>query len=109
MAKGLPTEKVKSFFSEVKNHWHTPAEAIREYGKFIKVLHVHDNNGMRDEHLAPFLGTIDWQAFSAAIRKSDFDGVLSLECAPCSNLPNDLLEDMYSIYYKIAKAVYECH
>ena len=26
MAKGLPTEKVKSFFSEVKNHWHTPAE-----------------------------------------------------------------------------------
>lgn len=26
MAKGLPTEKVKSFFSEVKNHWSTPAE-----------------------------------------------------------------------------------
>ncbi len=85
--------------------WHTPAEAIMEYGKFIKALHVHDNKGTRDEHLAPFNGTIDWQAFSAALHKSDFDGVLSLECAPSSNLPDDILEDMYSIYYKIAKAI----
>ena len=88
--------------------WHTPAEAIREYAKFIKVLHVHDNHGKRDEHLAPFHGTIDWKDFSAALHETAFDGVLSLECAPSGRLPNDILEDMYSIYYKIAKAVYEC-
>lgn len=85
--------------------WHTPAQALREYGKEIKVLHVHDNKGRRDDHLAPFEGTIDWHAFSEALRESDFDGVLSLECAPGAKLPPDILEDMYRVYARIAKAI----
>lgn len=95
--------------TNICKNWHTPAEAIREYGKFIKVLHVHDNNGKSDAHLAPFCGTIDWKAFSKALHESHFTGVLSLECAPNVNLPNDILEDMYAIYYRIAKAVYAYH
>ena len=89
--------------------WHTPAEAIREYGTIIKALHVHDNRGKHDEHLAPFHGTIDWKAFSVALHDTGFDGVLSLECVPNSNLPNDILESMYSIYYKIAKSISDLH
>lgn len=93
--------------TNVCKDWFSPAKAIKEYGKFIKVLHVHDNNGWRDEHLSPFCGTINWKDFSKALRESDFDGVLSLECAPSAGLPNDILEDMYSIYFRIAKAIYE--
>lgn len=95
--------------ANVCREWHAPAETIREYSKFIKVLYVHDNKGKRDDHLAPFFGTIDWNDFSVALRETCFDGVLSLECAPSGKLPNDILEDMYPIYCRIAKAVCELH
>jgi sugar phosphate isomerase/epimerase len=36
------------------------AEAVGVLGKRIMSLHVHDNHGVRDEHLWPGDGTIDW-------------------------------------------------
>lgn len=36
------------------------AEAVSVLGKRIVSLHVHDNHGVRDEHLWPGDGTIDW-------------------------------------------------
>ena len=38
------------------------AEAIGTLGNRITELHVHDNHGVRDEHLWPGDGTIDWPA-----------------------------------------------
>ena len=43
------------------------------------MLHIHDNNGFEDEHMAPFLGTIDWEDFCKALRQIDYSGALSLE------------------------------
>jgi endonuclease IV len=37
-------------------------EAIATLGKRIVSLHVHDNHGLKDEHLWPGDGTIDWKA-----------------------------------------------
>ena len=89
----------------LRPEWHTPAAAIRDYAEYIKVLHVHDNDGEYDYHYAPFGGKIDWQDFSSALRETGFDGVFALECEPSLKLPDDILEDMYSIYARIAKAV----
>lgn len=91
--------------ANVCKDWHTPANAIREFAPLIKVLHVHDNNGKGDQHFAPFWGNIDWNDFSSALHETNFDGVLSLECKPNGKLPEDILEDMYSIYYRIAKSI----
>lgn len=91
--------------ANVCEQWHSPAQAIRAYGQHIKVLHVHDNKGKRDEHLTPFYGTIGWKDFSAALRDTDFQGVLSLECAPGAKLPDDLCEEMYALYARIAKVI----
>lgn len=91
--------------ANIRSDWMTPAQSIREHGRYIKALHVHDNCG-KDDHRLPFCGTIDWKDFSKAIRESDFNGVLSLECAPCGNLPDEILADMYAVYFKTAKAVY---
>ena len=38
------------------------AEAIATLGSRIASVHVHDNHGMKDEHLWPGDGTIDWPA-----------------------------------------------
>ncbi len=43
-------------------------EAIATLGSRIASVHVHDNHGMRDEHLWPGDGTIDWPAAIAALK-----------------------------------------
>ena len=45
----------------------------------IDVLHVHDNNGEKDQHLLPFEADIDWQDVAEGIKASHFGGVLDVE------------------------------
>ena len=45
----------------------------------IDVLHVHDNNGIKDKHLLPFEATVDWDDVAEGIKKSGFDSVLDVE------------------------------
>ena len=52
---------------------------IQQYGKRIKCLHIHDNNGAKDQHRAPITGTIDWNHFCAALREIGYKGDLSFE------------------------------
>ena len=91
--------------ANVNAEWDSPAEAIRKYGKYIKALHIHDNRGNNDDHLAPFEGTIDWEDFSSALKETDFNGVISLECEPPSSLPEDIYEDLFGIYARIANTI----
>jgi len=44
------------------------AEAIGIFGKRIAELHIHDNHGVRDEHLWPGDGTIDWPGALDALK-----------------------------------------
>jgi len=44
------------------------ADAFATLGKRIVTLHVHDNHGLKDEHLWPGEGTIDWAATAKAIQ-----------------------------------------
>lgn len=57
----------------------SPAGELLSLGDYVKVLHIHDNDGIADRHRDPGLGVIDWQAFAVALEKIDFDGVFSLE------------------------------
>jgi sugar phosphate isomerase/epimerase len=69
-----------------------PDEAARIFGEALKVLHVHDNGGIKkgDQHLLPTLGTINWEDFSKALVEIGYDkwGVFNLECNFSSVLPN---------------------
>ena len=67
-------------------------DEVRHLSDKIKVLHIHDNGGKKDEHLPPFEGVIDWQDFSSALKEIGFDGVLSLEIVPKESLPTDEFE-----------------
>jgi len=44
------------------------ADAIATLGKRIVSVHVHDNQGARDQHLWPGDGTIDWNAATKALK-----------------------------------------
>lgn len=67
-------------------------DEVRQLADKIKVFHVHDNGGKKDEHLPPHEGVIAWQDFSAALKEIGFDGVLSLEIVPKESLPTDEFE-----------------
>ena len=63
---------------------------ITSLGPRLKVLHLHDNDGMSDLHQLPFTFTktrennssTNWPAFIQALKDICFDGVLSFETAP---------------------------
>ena len=52
---------------------------IPAYGKRIKCLHIHDNNGAKDQHRAPITGTIDWNHFCSSLKEIGYQGNLSFE------------------------------
>ncbi len=45
----------------------------------LDVLHIHDNNGVRDEHLVPFDGNVDWEDVAFGLRCCGFCGILDVE------------------------------
>lgn len=74
------------------------------YGKRIKALHIHDNNGSNDNHLAPLTGTINWNHFCSAMKEAGYDGDLSFETFAQTNIvmdyDTDLLKPWLNVIYK---------
>ena len=52
---------------------------IMKLGDRIETLHIHDNDGKADQHLAPYMGTLDWDRFITGIRDVGYAGGLSFE------------------------------
>ena len=48
-------------------------------GKRIQAFHIHDNNGIDDQHTAPYMGILDWDRFMEGLRLTGYDGALCFE------------------------------
>jgi len=71
----------------------TPGNAVRMLGtEYLRVLHIHDNNGREDNHWLPYTGVIDWQDFAKAIQEIHYNGTLSLETKIPFGIPMELRE-----------------
>jgi len=55
------------------------ADVIHLLGDKINLLHLHDNNGLADEHRPPKVGTIDWPALFEALEDIHYTGVFNYE------------------------------
>ena len=66
-------------------------EAVETLSGHLWTTHVHDNGGKRDDHLAPYLGTIDWDAAMMETQKIGYDGVLMFEVSDTGD-PVDVLK-----------------
>ncbi len=83
----------------------TPANAVRELGKEIRVLHIHDNNGIDDLHLLPYFGVIDWQDFGRALKEVEFQGVFSYEAFLPGKLPTPIFEEMSRLLVRLGREI----
>ena len=52
---------------------------IMTMGSTLKALHIHDNDGKKDLHTAPFLGTLNYDSLMRGLIDSGFDGYFTLE------------------------------
>ena len=53
--------------------------AITELGDRIECFHVHDNNGLNDQHVAPYMGLLDWNRFVDGLREIGYDKPMCFE------------------------------
>lgn len=89
-------------------HSVNPATAMRKLGQRTKLLHVHDNYGISDNHLVPGFGITDWNDFAAAMKEVDYNGVFSLETnisAPHRKLGKQALWDYARYCYTASRAI----
>ena len=66
-------------------------DAIETVAEHLIATHVHDNHRLNDEHLAPYLGAIDWDAALMSMQKIGFEGTYLMELANTGS-PVDVLE-----------------
>ena len=57
------------------------ADAIETVAEHIVTTHVHDNHARKDEHLVPYLGSIDWDLALVTMQKIGYDGTYMMELA----------------------------
>ncbi|MCM1174191.1 MAG: sugar phosphate isomerase/epimerase [Blautia sp.] len=81
-------------------------------GHRLKVLHIHDNDGIGDLHQIPYTFTrnrenkssTDWEAFIRGLGKNGFDKVLSFETAPAlTAFPENLKQNVLDFLACIGK------
>lgn len=85
-------------------------EFITALNHRLKVLHIHDNDGIRDLHQIPFTfsktrentSSTDWNGFLAGLKTIGYKGLLNFETAPVLNsFPDDMKEDALAFIGKI--------
>ena len=64
-------------------HLHTlredPAHFVAALGERLMHVHLHDNQGERDEHLGLGQGTVPWEAALRALAVAGYQGAVILE------------------------------
>ena len=56
--------------------------AIRTLGKNLKALHLHEVDGVKDNHTMPYtLGAVDWDLIMDELRETGYSGTLNFEAA----------------------------
>lgn len=82
----------------------SPAELVSLLGSRIKLLHLHDNHGLIDEHSLPFTGNIDWNALMQALEDIKYDGAYNFE-VNLGKFGKDLMIETTRFLAKVARSL----
>ena len=79
----------------------TGREMLRRFGHRLKALHLNDNNGLGDQHLLPFDGTVDWPPLMRQIAELGYKGPTTLELN--DNYPEWTMTEFLRVSFERAK------
>jgi len=68
--------------------------SVEKLGKRIFYLHVSDNDGKTNEHLALGRGTVDWEGVFLALKKHGFDGYVAVDVGRVPDLDEQYRESV---------------
>ena len=86
-----------------------PCYAMEELGHRLEVLHVHDNNGMNDDHIAPYLGIVNWKRFIKGLREIDYKGNMNFETVnSCRKVPKELVPAVLKLISATGRYFRDC-
>ena len=93
--------RLKICFDTGHRNFLTPNfNVLKDYGKYITVLHIHDNHGKTDEHIVCGEGTIDWEDFAKEIAKYP-NIALSAEVKTNTKNKDTLITDQLEAFKKL--------
>ena len=87
---------------------------ITDLGNRLKVLHIHDNDGIADLHQIPYTFTknrenkpsTDWDGFIRGLKNIKFNNSLSFETAPVlTTFPDEMKEDVLGFIARIGASM----
>lgn len=85
-------------------------KTIQSLGNRIKILHLHENDGLDDLHQIPYTfgkkagDGFDWEGLFAGLREAEYDGVLNFETFPSMNsFPESVKEDVLKMIAGIGR------
>lgn len=78
--------------------------ALRSLGSRLKALHIQDNDGVSDQHLAPYYGKVNWSEIVTALREMYYRGDFTYEIHNFIRpLPEKLKDDGLRLAAKIGR------
>jgi L-ribulose-5-phosphate 3-epimerase len=54
-------------------------QAMVELGSRLKAMHINDNDGIRDQHLLPYQGNINWASVVQSLKAIGYEGAFTYE------------------------------
>ena len=57
-------------------------ESLKAVGKRLKAVHINDNDKLKDRHLLPFYGCIEWDEIMKTLKEIDYKGDFTFEITP---------------------------
>ena len=81
-----------------------PYRQLTMIGHRLKALHINDNNGYGDDHIAPFDGNVCWDAVMRGLRDAQYQGAFTFETHNAVvRLPESLKEDKIRFLKRIGE------
>lgn len=78
--------------------------ALLQVGDRVEAFHIHDNDGMNDQHIMPYTGKQDWKRFIKGVKAIGYKGTLSFETFNITNMfDKQLIPDALKLIAAIGK------
>ena len=85
-------------------HLHAHFKDELPFEKFVDkifAVHLHDNNGVNDDHLLPFDGTVNWEWVVTKLKECNYTGPVTMELVYQNDYINEDVVEFYTKGYEV--------